>query len=50
MGRIVIITGCPGTGKSTVAAWAAEHSGMEKSVYLRTDSFYEALRKGRISP
>ena len=50
MGRIVIITGCPGTGKTTVAGLAAAHSAMEKSVYLHTDTFYDALRKGAIPP
>lgn len=50
MGRIVIITGCPGTGKSTAAAQAASHSTLEKSVYLHTDTFYDALRKGAIPP
>ena len=50
MGRIVIITGCPGTGKSTAAAQAASHSALEKSVYLHTDTFYAALRKGAIPP
>lgn len=44
MGRIVIITGCPGTGKSTAAAQAASHSPLEKSVYLHTDTFYDAPR------
>ena len=48
MGRIVIITGCPGTGKSTAAAQAASHSALEKSVYLHTDTFYDALRKGEL--
>ena len=33
-GRIVIITGSPGTGKSTVADKAAMESDMEKSVNL----------------
>ena len=39
-GRIVIITGSPGTGKSTVADKAAMESDMEKSVCIRTDDFF----------
>lgn len=35
-GRIVIITGSPGTGKSTVAGKAAMESDMEKSVCMLT--------------
>ncbi len=39
-GRITIITGSPGTGKSTVADKAAMESDMEKSVCIRTDDFF----------
>ena len=49
-GRIIIITGAPGTGKSTVAAIVAKESDMEKSVYMHTDDFYHYLRKGAIPP
>lgn len=34
-GRITIITGSPGTGKSTVADKVAMESDMEKSVCIR---------------
>lgn len=44
-GRIVIITGSPGTGKSTVADKAAMESDMEKSVCIRTDDFFHYLKK-----
>ena len=37
-GRIVIITGSPGTGKSTVADKAAMESDMEKSVAMSVRS------------
>ena len=33
-GRIVIVAGAPGTGKSTVSAIIAEESDMEKSLSL----------------
>ena len=49
-GRIVIVAGAPGTGKSTVSAIIAEESDMEKSVYMHTDDFYHYLRKGAIPP
>lgn len=49
-GRIVIITGAPGTGKSTAAVIVAEESNLEKSVYMHTDDFYHYLRKGAIPP
>lgn len=49
-GRITIITGSPGTGKSTVADKAALESDMEKSVCIRTDDFFHYLKKGAIPP
>ena len=49
-GRIIIITGAPGTGKTTVAAMLAEKSDLEKSVHIRTDDFYHYLSKGAIPP
>ena len=49
-GRITIITGSPGTGKSTVADKAAMESDMEKSVCIRTDDFFHYLKKGAIPP
>ena len=49
-GRIVIITGPPGTGKTTTASIFAEESNMEKSVHMHTDDFYHYLRKSAIPP
>ena len=49
-GRIVIITGAPGTGKSTAAALTAQGSNMDKSVHMHTDDFYHYLSKGAIPP
>ncbi|MBS6195507.1 MAG: AAA family ATPase [Clostridiales bacterium] len=49
-GRIVIITGSPGTGKTTTAAIVAKESSMEKSVHMHTDDFYHYLSKGAIPP
>ena len=49
-GRIVIITGSPGTGKTTISAIVAKESSMEKSVHMHTDDFYHYLSKGAIPP
>lgn len=49
-GRIIIITGSPGTGKSTTSAIIAKESSMEKSVHMHTDDFYHYLSKGAIPP
>lgn len=49
-GRIIVITGAPGTGKTTASAIVAKESSMEKSVHMHTDDFYHYLSKGAISP
>ena len=43
-GRIVVITGSPGTGKTTVSAIVADESTLERSVRLHTDDFYQIGR------
>ena len=45
-----MITGAPGTGKTTVASLVAEGSSLARSVHLHTDDFYHYLRKGAIPP
>lgn len=47
-GRIIVITGTPGTGKTTTSAIVAKESNMEKSVHMHTDDFYHYLSKGAI--
>lgn len=49
-GRIIIITGAPGTGKSTAASIVAKESNFARSVNLHTDDFYHYLCKGAILP
>ena len=49
-GRIIIITGAPGTGKTTTSAIVAKESSMEKSVHMHTDDFYHYLSKRAIPP
>lgn len=49
-GRIIVITGAPGTGKTTTSAIVAKESNMEKSVHMHTDDFYHYLSKGAIPP
>ena len=39
-GRIILITGAPGTGKTTTASAVAKESDLEKSVHMHTDDFY----------
>ena len=47
-GRIIVITGSPGTGKTTTASTVAKESDLEKSVHMHTDDFYHYLSKGAI--
>ena len=49
-GRIVIITGSPGTGKTTAAAVAAKESDMEKIGLHAHRRLYHYLSKGAIAP
>ena len=49
-GRIIVITGSPGTGKTTTASIVAKESDMDKSVHMHTDDFFHYLSKGAIPP
>ena len=49
-GRIIVVTGSPGTGKTTTASIVAKESSTDKSVHMHTDDFFHYLSKGAISP
>ena len=50
MGHIVIISGSPGVGKSTIAKILSENSPYERTIHIHTDDFYGYIRKGYIEP
>lgn len=48
--RIVIVSGPPGAGKSTIARRLAKDSSAAGAVHLHTDDFYAYIRKGYVEP
>ena len=49
-GRIVIVSGPPGAGKSTIARRLATDAPGALGVHLHTDDFYGYIRKGYVEP
>lgn len=49
-GRMIVLTGAPGTGKTTAAALLAAQSDRKRSVHLHTDDLYHGLVKGALPP
>jgi chloramphenicol 3-O-phosphotransferase len=47
---LVIISGPPGSGKSSIARQLAEQSIYERAVHMHTDDFYQYIRKGYVAP
>jgi chloramphenicol 3-O-phosphotransferase len=47
---LVIISGPPGSGKSSIARRLAEQSMYARAVHMHTDDFYRYIRKGYVAP
>lgn len=50
MGRIIIVSGPPGAGKSTTARRLAQSAPGDRAIHLHTDDFYAYIRKGFVEP
>ena len=48
--RIVILSGAPGVGKTTIARLLSEQSACTQAVHIEADEFWQFIRKGYIKP
>ena len=48
--RVVIISGPPGTGKTSISKVLAEKSLHDRAVHIQLDDFWQCIRKGYIHP
>ena len=48
--RIVMLSGSPGTGKSTISQMLATNAASDKSVHIEVDDFWQSICKGYIHP
>ncbi len=49
-GRIILLSGSCGSGKTTTARLLAERSSCGQTVHFHTDDFYQYIRRGYIPP
>jgi len=50
MGRLVIVSGPPGAGKSTMAQRLSRGTAAPLAMHMHTDDFYAYIRKGFVEP
>ena len=49
-GSVVIVSGPPGSGKTTVSRLLAEHSPAERAMHLQSNDYYASILKGFVAP